>query len=86
MRFGVFDPADSAKEIVKVLAKYNTPINMIDIVFDLARCFAYQGSTVQSLHEGNKKAASVQERQPVFVPEDSNGKTLDNGHGMTCPN
>lgn len=83
---GIFEPDKPAKEIVEVLAKYNTPINMIDSVFGLAQSFAHQGTIVQSLGEGNKKAATVRERQPVFVPENSNGQSLDNGHGMMCPN
>lgn len=70
---GVFNPTEPAKEIVEVLAKYNTPINLIDSVFGLAQSFAHQSTIVQSLGEGNKKAAAVRERQSMFVSEDSGG-------------
>ena len=71
--YDIFIPRSPAKEIVEVLAKYNTPINMIDAVFDFARSFAHQGTTVQSL-----------ERKPVFVPGDSDGVHLNNGPAIAC--
>ncbi len=72
--YDIFIPRSPAKEIVEVLAKYNTPINMIDAVFDFARSFAHQRTTVQSL-----------ERKPVFVPGDSDGVYLNNGPAIACP-
>lgn len=84
--FSSFNTKTPAEEIVEVLAKHKTPVNLIDSVFDAARSFAYQGAIVQSLREDSKEAASVREKQPVFVPEDSNGQSLNNGYGMMFPN
>ena len=67
--FNIFNPKIPAEEIVEVLAKHNTPINLINSVLETARGFTYQGTIVQSLRKDNKEAASELERPAVMFPE-----------------